>query len=232
MLQTARSALSLYKIPQSILPRRPVGCQCPSRLSAHITVPCSPVSALLTSGLFSGTISGSTIHAKMSQMIITETERLSLRQFHDGDADAMDLVFGDPVVMQYGRGVQTRQWVRDWLDRRHEIYQKFGFGLWAVVESHSQEVIGYCGLTYFPDIGGQPETEIGYRLARPYWGHGYATEAALAVRDYSFDVLKLPRLIALIDPQNVASIRVAKKIGMVYEKDVMLEGYSHPDRVY
>ena len=69
-------------------------------------------------------------------------------------------------------------------------------------------------------------------MARSYWGRGYATEAAQAVRDYAFNRLRLPRLIAMIDPQNIASIRVAEKLGMYYEKDVMFEGYTHPDRVY
>jgi hypothetical protein len=165
-------------------------------------------------------------------MIIAETERLILRHFQLADSEAMDRVFGDPEVMYFGRGVQSREWVREWLHRRQQIYQKLGYGVWAVVEKRSQQVLGYCGLTHFPDINGQPETEIGYRLARRHWGHGFATEAARAVRDYSFDTLKLPRLIALIDPQNVASIRVAEKIGLVYEEDVMLDGYTHPDRVY
>src|SRR4051812_40748374 len=86
------------------------------------------------------------------------------------------------------------------------------FGLWAVVEKSTRDVIGYCGLSRFEDVGGQPETEVGYRLIRSAWGHGYATEAATAVRDYAFDTLSLTRLIAIIDPRNVASIRVAEKI--------------------
>ncbi|MSR60370.1 MAG: N-acetyltransferase [Planctomycetaceae bacterium] len=90
---------------------------------------------------------------------------------------------------------------------------------------------GYCGVFQYPDVGRQPETEIGYRLARPHWGRGYATEAARALRDYGFGTLSLARLIALIDPRNAASIRVAEKIGLRYEKDVMPEGYTHPDRV-
>jgi hypothetical protein len=166
-------------------------------------------------------------------MIIVETERLILRHFHICDSAAMNCVFGDAEVMRFGKGVQTQQWVRVWLRGCLEDYhQNWGFGLWAVVEKNSRESIGYCGLTYFPDVGGQPETEIGFRLARPYWGRGYATEAAVAVRDYGFDTLCLPRLIAIIDPQNVASIRVAEKAGMQYEKDVMFEGYTHPDHVY
>jgi hypothetical protein len=93
-------------------------------------------------------------------------------------------------------------------------------------------VIGYCGLFYFPDIDGQPEIEIGYRLARSAWGHGYATEAALSVRDFAVTTLGIKRLIAMIDPSNLASIRVAEKLGMRYEKEVMLEGYTHPDHIY
>lgn len=166
-------------------------------------------------------------------MIIVETERLVLRHFHAFDGEAMDRVFGDAEVMRFGPGVQTQQWVRDWVRGcLAAYYQELGFGLWAVVEKDRGAVMGYCGLYYFPSVAGRPEIEIGYRLARPFWGRGYATEAASATRDYGFGVLCLPRLISLIDPQNAASIRVAEKVGMRYEREVMMEGYSHPDRVY
>ena len=165
-------------------------------------------------------------------MIIVETERLVLRHFRMSDGEALHGVFGDAQVMHFGDGVQTAQWVHDWLCRRLEDQQHSEIGPWAVVEKASSETIGYCGLFAFPDVCGQPETEIGYRLARPYWGCGYATEAARAVRDYAFNTVGISRLIAMIDPHNVASIRVATKIGMRYEKDVMFEGYTHPDHVY
>jgi RimJ/RimL family protein N-acetyltransferase len=166
-------------------------------------------------------------------MIVVETERLILRHFHLFDGEAMDHVFGDVEVMRFGAGVQTKQWVGEWLRScLEDYYQKLGFGPWAVVKKDSRAVIGYSGLFYFPDIAGRPEIEIGYRLARRFWGQGYATEAVTAVRDYGFGTLCLPRLIALIDPQNVASIRVAEKAGMRCEGEVMLEGYSHPDHVY
>ena len=166
-------------------------------------------------------------------MKITETERLIVRQFHLSDEDAMNRLFGDPEVMRFGDGVQTPAWVRDWLERRLENYRRSSsLGPWAVVEKSSEQTLGYCGLFHFPDICGVPETEIGYRLARAHWRRGYATEAAQAVLKYAINTLGFSRLIALIDPQNAASIRVAEKLGMHYEKDVMLEGYSHPDRVY
>jgi RimJ/RimL family protein N-acetyltransferase len=113
-----------------------------------------------------------------------------------------------------------------------EDYAKWGFGLWAVVEKPSRAVIGYCGLSRFADVGGRAETEVGYRLARAHWGKGFATEAALAVRNYAFDQLAISRLIAIIDPANAASIRIAKKLGMAYEKDVTFADYDHPDHVY
>ena len=161
------------------------------------------------------------------------TERLLLRHFHILDDEAMYRIFGDVEVMRFGDGVQTGEWVQNWIRICLErYYQTWGFGPYAVVEQSSRNVIGYCGLFYFPDIGGQPEIEIGYRLARSAWGRGYATEAALSVRDFAFTTLGIKRLIAMIDPSNVASIRVAEKIGMKYEKEVMLEGYTHPDHIY
>ncbi len=166
-------------------------------------------------------------------MIVLETERLILRHFHLLDVAAMQRIFGDAEVMRFGPGVQTAEWIRNWVQGCLEnYYPKWGFGPWAVVEKRRRETIGYCGLFYFPDVARQPEVEIGYRLARAVWGQGYATEAVLAVRDYAFNVLCLQRLIAMIDPQNVPSIRVAEKAGMRYEKDVMFEGYTHPDHVY
>jgi hypothetical protein len=165
-------------------------------------------------------------------MIIAESERLLIRHFHPFDADALDRVFGDAEVMRYGFGAQTPDWVRAWLRDCLQNYQQIGFGVWAVVEKQQREVIGYCGLTALAEVDGQPEIEIGYRFARAHWERGFATEAARAVRDYAFDVLCLPRLVALIDPQNAASIRVAEKLGMQHEKEVLLEGYSYPDRLY
>ncbi len=165
-------------------------------------------------------------------MFILTTERLFLRYFQITDAEAMYGVFGDEEVMHFSDGVQTKQWVQNWLQKQIKNYQDQGLGPYAVVEKHKQEVIGYCGLFFFPDVNGQLEVEIGYRLKRSVWGQGYATEAVIAVLDYAFSTLGLKRIIAMIDPANVASIRVAEKVGMRYEQDVMFEGYDHPDRVY
>lgn len=104
-------------------------------------------------------------------MIITQTPRLVLRQFEADDARALEQVFGDPEVMRYGPGVQDSAWVRAWLRScLQDLYPRLGFGPWAVVERSTGAVIGYCGLFHFPDLGGRPEVEVGYCLARRWWG--------------------------------------------------------------
>jgi [ribosomal protein S5]-alanine N-acetyltransferase len=149
------------------------------------------------------------------------------------DADAMYRVLGDPVVMRFSDGVKSKEqvaaWITRWVD---ELYGNLGFGFWAVVEKQEKRTLGYCGLTRFAGRCEPGETEIGFRLAQTHWGKGLASEAAAAVRDYAFGSLHLPKLIAIIDPANVAAIRVATKIDFRYERDVMFEGYDHPDHVH
>ena len=165
-------------------------------------------------------------------MIPLRTQRLVLRDFRIEDMDDLLHVFGDAEVMRFGDGMQSPEWVAGWLSACVESYRRRGFGPYAVVRRGQEELIGYCGLFPFPDVNGKEEIEIGYRLRRSAWGQGYAAEAALAVRDYALGVLRIPRLIAIIDPENAASIRVAKKIGMQYEAPVTFEGYTHPDHIY
>ena len=163
-----------------------------------------------------------------------ETERLMLRHLKSSDNEAFNVLFSDAEVMKSSfNGTKTPEEVKGWLVNQIEnnIHSK-GIELLAVKFKSTSAVIGYCGLTQFPNIDGAREIEIGYRLIRKYWGHGYATEAATAVRDYAFKELKITRLVALIEPINQRSIAVASKIGMSYEKDVMLEGYDHPDYLY
>lgn len=165
-------------------------------------------------------------------MFIAATKRLRLRRFTPTDQTALTQLFADPDVMRFGDGPRSQEWVREWLRHTLDSYARRSYGPWAVVEKASGETIGYCGLFHYPDVNGRAEIEIGYRLARAYWGQGYATEAVIAARDYAFNALGLTRLIALIDPANAASIRVADKAGLRHEAEVMLPGYTYPDRVY
>ena len=163
-----------------------------------------------------------------------DTGRLELRPLVFADHKALNVLFSDEQVMKSSiNGIMSSEEVMVWITAQIEEHKNNnGISILAVNNKSIAQVIGYCGLSLFPNIDGATEIEIGYRLIREYWGFGYATEAATAVRDYAFIELKLTRLVALIEPINQRSIGVAKKIGMSYEKDVMLEGYDHPDHLY
>lgn len=162
-----------------------------------------------------------------------ESTRLILRRMARSDHAAFDTLLGDEEVMESSdSGPLDSEQVRLWLKDHIEGYEKNkGIEVFAVVIKSTSEVIGYCGLTQF-HIDDAPETEVGYRLVRKVWGKGYATEAASAVRDYAFSELGVARLVAVIEPTNERSIGVAKKLGMRREKEVIMEGYDHPDHLY
>ena len=150
-------------------------------------------------------------------MIIATTPRLTLRQFQKGDLGALAAILSDPEVMRFSvTGPMSREQVATMLEHVEHSYRENGFGLWAV-EHRSGLMIGYCGLIT-QDVDGRREIEIGYRLARNYWGGGLATEAARAARDYAFRQLGLTRIVSLITSDNIASIRVAEKNGMRLRK--------------
>jgi ribosomal-protein-alanine N-acetyltransferase len=94
--------------------------------------------------------------------------------------------------------------------------------LWATIHKGTGKFIGRCGLLPWK-IDGQDEVEIAYTIAEEFWGQGLGTEAALAIRDYGFNMLNLSRLICVIDAENTASRRVAEKIGMSFEREAQDE---------
>lgn len=164
-----------------------------------------------------------------------ETERLLLRLPRAGDAPGLLEAFADPEAMRFiGDGSTTdlagaEQAVARWLER----WDAWGIGMWVIERQEDGHVLGRAGfLRWNPEtweIGGS-ETEIGWGLAREHWGRGYATEAALALRDWAFDERRLARLISLIQPDNQPSIRVAEKLGEQYERDVEVRG--NPTKLY
>lgn len=165
-------------------------------------------------------------------MVTLQTPRLLLRPLEPGDVVALLAIFGDPEVMAYSDdGVRENTWVEGWILRELEHQQRHGFGRYAVTERDSRALMGYCGLE-IEELEGRIEIALGYRLARARWGSGYATEAARAVLEYGLQHLGLTRIVARIDPSNRASVRVAEKLGMRLEKEVLLEGYTHPDHLY
>ena len=141
-----------------------------------------------------------------------ETEHLILRPMLPSDFDALLLIFTDLEVMAtFNHPPFTCEQMQGWLQRNLDHQNEFGYGLFSVLLKESGELIGDCGLEQMEDEGA---AELGYDFRSDFWNQGYATEAALAVRDYAFDVLQLPRLISLIRVGNLASKRVAEKVGM------------------
>lgn len=151
-------------------------------------------------------------------MIIIETGILQLREMTDDDFEPLHAIFSDPITMRYYPESFTPEMTRGWIESNIERYRKDGFGLWAVVDSNNNRVIGDCGLTY-QNVDGIDELEIGYHIHRAEWGKGYATKCAIACRDYVFDTLKKERVISWMNPENLASRRVAEKVGMTLEKE-------------
>jgi len=153
----------------------------------------------------------------MAAMAVLTTQRLLLREMTGADLDHIAALFGDEEVMRYYPKPMTREEAHAWVAWNQRLYRSHGFGLWAMVLRDTGEFAGDCGLT--PQyVDGIKEIEVGYHVRTCLQGQGYATEAATAARDFARDALFLSRLIAIINPDNAASQRVAGKIGLRPEK--------------
>jgi RimJ/RimL family protein N-acetyltransferase len=157
------------------------------------------------------------------------TERLVFREMTENDLDAMADLLGDPEVMAFYSRPKDRTEALEWILWNRRLYEERGFGLWVLELRATGAFVGDCGLTP-QEVNGAIEIEVGYHVRRSLQGRGYGTEAASAARDYARDVLGLPRLIAIIHPDNVASQRVAEKIGLAFEQDI--ERHGRRKRVY
>ena len=154
-----------------------------------------------------------------------ETERLILRPFQLQDLEGLALICSDPLVMQYigdGRALDYDP-TRQLLDRIMTQHAKSGFGLLAITLKESQQLLGFCGLIA-QTVDEANHIELGYRLDRAFWGRGIASEAAKMVKDYSHQTLHIPYLISIIHQKNMASKKVAQKIGMNYWKSTVFKG--------
>jgi RimJ/RimL family protein N-acetyltransferase len=146
------------------------------------------------------------------------TERLALRGWRDEDLEPFVALCADPAVMRWvGAGApQDRREAEAAFVHVRDHWARHGFGLWAAEERESGELLGFVGLARLPD--GSGDVEVGWRLRPDAWGRGLATEGALAARDHAFGELGLSRLVALVHPENEASLRVIDKLGMSLER--------------
>ena len=159
--------------------------------------------------------------------MILETERLYMRRMQPSDFEALCRILQDADAMYAYEGAFSDDEVREWLERQLARYQRWGFGLWAVVLKATQEMIGQCGLTMQPWKDGEV-LEIGYLFARAHWHKGYATEAAQACKAYAFETLHAPQVCSIIRDTNTASQRVALRNGMT-PTDTWIKRYRGVD---
>ncbi|HEY4232565.1 MAG TPA: GNAT family N-acetyltransferase [Lacipirellulaceae bacterium] len=158
--------------------------------------------------------------------VILQTARLALREMTWDDLDFVATMLADPQVMRYYPKCYSRDEAKAWVQKQLNRYRDNGHGLWLAINCQTSEPIGQVGLVR-QEVEGAQELEIGYLIHHPHWRQGYATEAAAAVRDYTFDELGHERVGTLIRPVNIPSQRVAVRIGLKPEKLVMFRDYEH-----
>ena len=157
---------------------------------------------------------GAVMGDNMEEEIILETERLALRRLRRADYADLCLMLKDEEVM-YAYEHAFEDWeAADWLDRQLMRYEKYGFGLWAVILKESGELIGQCGLT-MQEAGEREVLEVGYLFRKDFWHCGYALEAAAACRDYAFEKLGAEEVYSIIRDINAPSRAVAERNGSI-----------------
>lgn len=157
-------------------------------------------------------------------MDIIETKRLILRPWREEDLEPFACMNADSRVREYFPSVLSSEESHRQAASHIRHITAEGWGFWAVSIKGGAPFIGFIGMQkidFLPDI--PPTVEIGWRLAHPFWGQGFATEGALASLKYGFDKLHLPEILAFTARDNIRSQTVMKKIGMSYVKD-----FDHP----
>jgi len=156
---------------------------------------------------------------------LLETERLILRFQQVSDIDPLVTLWTDPQVTRHLGGPRDRDQVRSAFVETAKNPTAKQYDLWPVIEKETGTLVGNCGLLK-KEVEGHAEIELIYILARSAWGQGFATEMGVALKRYAFEQLGIGRLIALIEPGNQASERVAQKLGMHLEKEILRPGGS------
>ena len=157
---------------------------------------------------------------------IFETERLLVREYVEEDAEAFFKLNTDPEVLRFvpDKALVSVEQARQLLiDHPIADYRKHGFGRGALIIKSTGEQIGFAGLKYLDELG---EVDVAYRFLPKYWGQGFATEAAIAAVRFGFTDLGLKRIIGLVMPKNIASVRVLEKTGLHYVETITFWGHQ------
>jgi ribosomal-protein-alanine N-acetyltransferase len=154
------------------------------------------------------------------------TPRLTLREWRDEDRAPFAEMNADPEVMEYFRAPLNRGESDVVVDRFVDEFDRRGFCPWAVVERETSSFVGFVGLHEVPEVlDFAPGVEVGWRLARPFWGLGYATEGATSSLDFAFGALGLDEVVSMTTLANRRSARVMERLGM--KRDPAAD-FEHP----
>lgn len=157
--------------------------------------------------------------------MMLETGRLYMRKLKQSDyADLCKILQDKDVMYAYEHAFDSAE-VHEWLDRQTQRYEDYGFGLWAVILKETGEMIGQCGLTMQP-YNDRQVLEVGYLFQKKFWHHGYACEAAIACKEYGFEVLGAGEVFSIIRDTNEASQRVAQRNGMTIKDEIIKHYYN------
>ncbi|MFA1821871.1 GNAT family N-acetyltransferase [Virgibacillus oceani] len=154
---------------------------------------------------------------------VMSTERLTLRKMNKNDVGNLMKIFSDPEAMRYYPSTKEKRQTIEWIEWTLDNYNKYGVGLWVVEDKVTGDFLGQCGIVP-QEVDDEIEMEIGYLFVRSAWGNGYATEAALACKNYGFEQMNLRKIISLPDVNNIPSTKVAERIGMNIEKTIQKWG--------
>lgn len=151
------------------------------------------------------------------------TRRLRFADWAPQDWAAFRPIATDPDVMRYiGSGTPwPDERVQRFVEAQIGYSAKLGFCLWKLLEKSTLSLAGFCGLQ---PLSGTPDIEIGWWLAKTYWGQGLGTEAATTALRFGFESVGLSRIVAIAQPANRASVRIMEKLGMSFERDLVRDG--------
>jgi RimJ/RimL family protein N-acetyltransferase len=152
-----------------------------------------------------------------------KTDRLILKLLRSTDAERLYQIYQREGVLRYFPNPNPPQLerVQRFIVGQQEHWEVHGYGNWGIIAKGESKMIGWAGLQYLPEL---EETEVGFLLDRPFWGKGYASEAALASLKFGFEQVGLDHIIALVHPENLASRRVIEKCGMDLRETLSLWG--------
>ena len=158
---------------------------------------------------------------------ILETARLTLlRELSLEDLDFVASMLAHPDVMRFWPRCFSRDEALQWIHSQEDRYARHGHGYWLALDKATGEPVGQAGLL-MSEVDGVEEPGLGYMLHRPFWGRGFAIEAAAATLTWAYRTRGYPRVICLVRPQNVPSLRVAIRLGLRPEKYTVYKGLDH-----